>query len=226
MIRNTAGARSPVIEFRIRMTVHKLRCVCLCVCLFVWVWWNWLDSTFPPPAWLSRPQLNGPSTDHRRSVSVLSEAYEKLSSISLCTVVLSLSPVVAPGPPLPTLLCLSLYSGHQRQENTRDRKRRKYWSMHCVLILKHYWIYFGCLRVFSGARPQVASALAPCMCYKYPLHFHPSLGGGIRIELRGGCWARGGPRGVATSYRWWRRRRRRRRRRWWWMSRPLGGVHV
>lgn len=152
MMSNTGGARPPVIEFGIRMTVHKLEMcfVCVCVCLCVWVSRNWPDSTCPPLAWLSRPQLNGPSTDHRRSVSVLSEAYEKLSSISLCAVVLSLSPVVAPGPPLPTLLCLSLYSGHPRQENTRDRKRRKYWSMHCVLILKHYWIYFGCLRVLSG----------------------------------------------------------------------------
>jgi hypothetical protein len=89
--------------------------------------------------------------------------------------------------------------------------------IHAVLsvCLKHYWIYFGCLRVLSGpsARPQVARALAPCMCYKPPLHFHPSLWRGFLVEMSGGCWARGGPRGVATSYRWWRRRRWRR---WRW----------
>jgi hypothetical protein len=67
-----------LIRHDIRVTVHTQRCVlCVRVC------WNWLDLPYPPAAWLTRPQLNGLSTDHRRSMSVLSEARENLPSISV-----------------------------------------------------------------------------------------------------------------------------------------------
>jgi hypothetical protein len=144
----------------------------------------------PPVACLARPQLNGPAPITVGLCPSCREAYQKLSSVSLSTSLLSLSPVVAPGPPLPTLLCdcLSLYTGRPMQQHRPHGKRRQAWSMHRVLILKHYWIYFGCLRVPSGtlgARPQLASALSPCVLQISPPFSSLSVEGVTERDERG-----------------------------------------
>lgn len=169
-------------------------CLCVYISVFVCGRWNWLDSPCPLLTWHSGPQLKAPPpiTDG------LCPSCRRLARTclpSLSTNRPSLSPDVAPGPPLPASLPLSL--------STRDHHaRQKEMKLLVQALCSQSETLLGTLRVPSGtlgARPQVARALASCMCYKPPLHFHPSFWRGF-LEMREGCWARGGPRGVATSY--------------------------